>query len=148
VGAPAQQAGIGATPPASEVPPLDRNVIVLARAIEKHHQHGYERTLGHVKAEKILHIVEAHGMVDLGRSPVRMAAGPADFEHLLAVAAHGKKLRAFQDIRHPGDRKAYQFVPLPGLEQTAARMAEAFGPLASRIDDLIERFVGLDTDES
>ncbi len=27
-------------------------------------------------------------------------------------------------------------------------MEEAFGPLAARIDDLIERFVGLDTDES
>lgn len=142
------QAGMETTQPASDLPVLDRNVIVLARTIEKHQQYGFEKTLGHVKAEKILHIVEAHGAIDLGRSPTRMAAGPADFDHLLAVAAHGKKLEVFQDIQRSGDRKAYQFIPLPGLEQTAARMEEAFGPIAARIDDLIERFVGLDTDES
>jgi hypothetical protein len=140
--------GMETTQPTSNLPVLDRNVIVLARTIEKHQQHGFEKTLGHVKAEKILHIVEAHSAVDLGRSPTRMAAGPADFDHLLAVAAYGKKLGAFQDIRRPGDRKAYQFIPLPGLELTASRMEEAFGPHAAGIDDLIERFVGLDTDES
>ncbi|NJO82788.1 MAG: hypothetical protein HC828_08140 [Blastochloris sp.] len=86
----------------SKVPLLDRNVIVLARAIQQHKQHGFEKTLGHVKAEKILHIVEAHSTINLGRSPARLAAGPADFDHLLSVLAYGKKLGAFQDVKRSG----------------------------------------------
>ncbi len=77
VAAPVTLEEMEATQPTSDLPVLDRNVIVLARTIEKHQQYGFEKTLGHVKAEKILHLVEAHGAVDLGRSPTRMAAGPA-----------------------------------------------------------------------
>lgn len=137
-----------ATQPSSQLSPLDRHVILLSRIIEKHREHGYDKTLGHVKAEKIAHLAEAHYQAELGRTPIRHAAGPVDFQRFLAVIDRGKKLGAFYERERGGARKGYQFIPLPGLEQTAARMNEAFGPLTPHIDDLIDRFIGLDTDQT
>jgi hypothetical protein len=133
--------------------PLDRHVILLARVIERHRMYGsaFEKTLGHVKAEKIAHIIEGQCQINLGRVPERNAAGPVDFKQLLAVIARGKALGAFDELKRSGrqeNQKGYQFVPLPGLERVAARMDEAFGQLTPQIDALIDKFVGLNTDEA
>jgi hypothetical protein len=135
-------------PSATQLSSLDRHVILLARTLELHKKHGFEKTLGHVKAEKIVHLVEAHCGAELERVPVRETAGPADFRRLLDVIKRGKHLGAFQDKKRPGDRTAYQFVPLGALRKTAAKMDEAFGPNAVKIDNLVESLVGLNTDQA
>lgn len=134
--------------PSSPLSPVDRQVILLARIIQKHREHGFDNTLGHVKAEKLCHLTEAHYQAELGRKPVRDAAGPVDFKHLLAVLERGKKLGAFSDRQRDSDQKGYLFIPLPGLKQIAARMDEAFGSLVPHIDKFIDHFIGLDTDQT
>jgi len=39
----------------------------------------HDKTFGHVKAQKILHLVEAEADFDLGRTPIKDAAGPTTF---------------------------------------------------------------------
>lgn len=63
----------------------ERSAYILALAYERHRVARRERTFGHVKAQKILHLVEAEAGFDLGRAPIRDAAGPNDFQHMLAV---------------------------------------------------------------
>ncbi len=41
--------------------------------------------MGHVKAEKICHVIESFLDLDLGRHPARIEAGPADFKPLKQV---------------------------------------------------------------
>jgi len=54
---------------------------IVAFAYERHVAKNRVRNFGTVKAEKILHMVEAIGGIDLGRQPLREAAGPDDAKH-------------------------------------------------------------------
>jgi type I restriction enzyme S subunit len=56
---------------------------ILTIAYERHRLAGRESTFGHTKAQKLLHLVEAIAQIDLGRDPVKDAAGPNDFNHML-----------------------------------------------------------------
>lgn len=146
----------------------DAHLILMTRIIQRHRAYGsqnFAKTLGRVKAEKIAHIIEAHFGVDLGRAPVRDAAGPVDFAHLLSIIGRGKSLGVFQERRRSSSKskngdlwqsflgdehveKGYEFIPLSNFEQTANRMSDVFGKLSSQIDALIDTFIGLNTDES
>ena len=127
--------------------PLDQHVIFLARAIQKHAGTRFEKTLGHVKAEKLAHLAEGHLGVDFNRRPVKDAAGPVDFPHLKEVIARGRALGAFEDVRRQGDIEGYLFVPRPGLGKVAARLQEAFGETTARADKLINDLIGLNSHE-
>jgi type I restriction enzyme S subunit len=56
---------------------------ILAISYERHRLAGRDNTFGHTKAQKLLHLVEAIAQIDLGRDPVKDAAGPNDFDHML-----------------------------------------------------------------
>ncbi len=70
----------------------DLHAGILARAYQ-HHEHTprYLANFGHVKAEKIVHLVEAHLGIDLGREPVKAAAGPTIFPDSLMPSPVQKK---------------------------------------------------------
>lgn len=56
---------------------------VLLIAYERHRIAGRDHTFGHKKAQKLLHLIDAAAGIDLGRDPLKDAAGPNDFEHML-----------------------------------------------------------------
>jgi type I restriction enzyme S subunit len=56
---------------------------ILAVAYERHRIAGRDNTFGHKKAQKLLHLVEAVVGVEMGRDPIKDAAGPNDFNHML-----------------------------------------------------------------
>ncbi len=72
------------------------------------HQH-YEdsekaaQNFGHVKGEKIAHLVEAYLGIDLGRQPVKDAAGPNDYPHLMKVESRARKA-GFFNVKRIGSR--------------------------------------------
>ena len=77
--------------------PTDLHLAILGKIIMAHEAHPeHKSTLGHVKGEKICHIVENFLEIDLGRNPRRMAAGPADFPHLLKVESRCPRCTATQ----------------------------------------------------
>ena len=49
---------------------------IIAVAFDRHEQAGRQKTFGRVKAQKLLHLTEALVKIDLGREPVKDAAGP------------------------------------------------------------------------
>jgi len=73
----------------------ERSAYILTLAYERHRFARRERTFGHVKAQKILHLVEAVAGLDLGRAPIRDAAGPNDFKHMLAVEQWAREHERF-----------------------------------------------------
>lgn len=81
------------------LPPGDLHAAVLVMAFRLHEKHGNTQEFGHVKAEKIAHMIEARLGIELGRKPVKDAAGPLDFEQRRWVDKHAntKKWFKFED---------------------------------------------------
>ena len=69
---------------------------ILAFAHDRHERTQREKTFGRVKAQKTLHLVESIGGIDLGRSPIKDAAGPNDFPHMLRAEKWAKKHQFFE----------------------------------------------------
>jgi type I restriction enzyme, S subunit len=73
-----------------------RSAIIIALAFARHRAAGAERSFGHTKEQKIMHVVECHSGFDLGRNPQKDAAGPNDFQHMLKVEAWAEANRHFR----------------------------------------------------
>lgn len=127
----------------TEISPIDRQAIFLAWVVQRHRGTLHERTLGHVKAEKLAHLAEGHCGVEFGRTPMRAPRGPADFEQLKRVIARGTAWDAFTTVEREDADWGYQFVALSGLDQVAARFDEVFDTQAKPIAQLVELLVPL-----
>lgn len=137
-----------AVPPTDRAQPapaldLDAYAVFAALVVQRHQGTPHSRTLGHVKLEKIAHLGEACAGVDLGRRPRAMPRGPADFDLLTQVIAHGQALDAFDAPAREGSAWGYQFVALPQLDAIAGRFAEVFGARADRLAQIVELLVPL-----
>ncbi len=72
---------------------------ILAFAHARHAAAGRSANFGHVKAQKTLHAVEAFGGLDLGRHPIRDAAGPNDFAHMRQAEDWAKNQQFFEFVQ-------------------------------------------------
>ena len=75
---------------------------IVAFAYERHVARNRVRNFGTVKAEKILHMVEAIGGIDLGRQPSREAAGPDDAKHRHATWEWARSQHFFRFNKRSG----------------------------------------------
>ncbi|HZS92728.1 MAG TPA: hypothetical protein VFE42_35220 [Chloroflexota bacterium] len=146
---PEQSIPLEAHPPLAAVAGIsasatDRHVALLCRIIAVHQAARQMNTLGDVKAEKLVYLVEQVCGLDLGRAPVREAAGPADFPRLHRAVHRAKMRLAFEMLSRPGGRGFY-FKPLAGFQTRLAESDAILAPHTARIDRLIELFVGHDT---
>lgn len=123
---PTKLAGITAT---------DLHAGILAMAFRAHEANGSLNHFGHVKAEKIAHMVEAHLGIDLGRAPVKDAAGPNDYPRLMRVEHRARKAGFFRFHKEEGGyriTKLGQFGKL--VEQTRLKL----GDRSKDVDALLE----------
>lgn len=91
---------------------------MLALAYHAHQRIDNTQTFGHVKAEKIAHMTEAIGVVDLGRQPVKLAAGPADIGRFDRVREYAEANNYFRFVeRKTGGTKGYRFERLPDFDK-------------------------------
>lgn len=60
-----------------------KQAVVIAMAMNEHEALG--KSLYRTKGEKNVHVTEAQTVDDFGRQPLKMAAGPADFDYLVSV---------------------------------------------------------------
>jgi type I restriction enzyme, S subunit len=109
----------------------DLHAGLLAIAFDAHERRGKLSTFGHVKAEKISHMIESYIGIDLGRSPVKDAAGPNDFPHLQRVE-HRARMAGFFDFR-PVDGGGYQVKKLGQFDKLIQKTKDV---LASRTQDI------------
>ena len=112
----------------------DLHAGVLAMAYEQHREAGNEAYFTHVKAEKIAHMVEAHLGLDLGRAPVKDAAGPNDFPHLKKVEHRARKANYF-DFRQVGT--VYRVRKLGGFERLIGKTHDALGDRYGEVERLL-----------
>lgn len=113
----------------------DLHAGILARAFQLHDEQGKREVFTHVKAEKIAHMIEARLGIDLGRKPVKDAAGPNDFPHLKKVE-HRAKMANFFDFKQQRDGK-YQVNRLRGFDQHIKRTFDALGDRATEVEGLL-----------
>lgn len=123
----------------------DLHAGILARAYQYHEQNPKHLIhFGHVKAEKIAHLVEAHLGIDLERRPVKAAAGPNDYPHLKKVESRAKKANWFV-VRQQKADGAYVFHKERGFDALLGKTTKALGARATEVDTLIKLLLPLDT---
>ena len=84
---------------------------VIAFAFEQHEAAGTQSTFGRVKAQKFLQLVETEGRIDLGREPIKDAAGPNDFQHMLRAQSWAEQ-HEFFTFRERPDGPGFRFIKL------------------------------------
>jgi type I restriction enzyme, S subunit len=118
------------------ITPTDLHAGILAMAFEQHEKSGDPRLFTHVKAEKIAHMVEARLGLDLGRKPVKDAAGPNDFNHLKKVEYRARKAGYFDFNRVDG--VAYGIQKLRGFQRLIDRTRTALGDSYENVEHLLQ----------
>lgn len=114
----------------------DLHAGILALAYRHHEKHGKQAEFGHVKGEKIIHLVEALVGIDLGRAPVKDAAGPNDFPHLQKVEHRAKMADYFRFQRVEG--AAYRVTKLRKFDELITRTENALGERAAEVEKLLD----------
>lgn len=125
------------------VPEFVANVIALAYA--RHERQGRQKTFGRVKEQKTLHLVEAVAGIDLGRQPMRDAAGPNDFQHMLRAEKWAKANNFFEMVPHDG---RYEFRKLGAFEACMSKARQALVPYLPQLESAIDLLVPMDKVEA
>jgi len=126
----------------------DLHAGILARAYQHHEQNPRHLIhFGHVKAEKIAHLVEAHLGIDLERMPVKAAAGPNDYPHLKKVESRARKANWFVVWQQKADG-AYVFHKERGFDALLGKTTAALGDRATEVDALIKLLLPLNTKQA
>jgi type I restriction enzyme S subunit len=124
-------------------PQFAANVISFAYA--QHVNKQRERTFGRVKEQKVLHLVEAVGGVDLGRHPMKDAAGPNDFQHMLKAEDWAREREFFEMV----DRgNGYDFKKLKNFEKRLSDARKELGPYLNSIEKVIDLLIPMDSEEA
>lgn len=111
---------------------------IVAFAYERHVAKNRVRNFGTVKAEKILHMVEAIGGIDLGRQPSREAAGPDDATHRHATWDWARSQRFFRFNKRTGGGHDFEKLSFYSEMIEDARTAIAGSPVEKAIELLVD----------
>jgi type I restriction enzyme S subunit len=115
---------------------------VVAFAYERHVAKNRVRNFGTVKAEKILHMVEAIGGIDLGRQPLRQAAGPDDAKHRHATWDWARSQHFFRFNKRSGGGHDFE-----KLSSYSGMIEDARTAIAgTAVEKAIELLVDMDRD--
>ena len=126
-------------------PRTARYLAIVVRIIDAHRRFPGRTLLGRKKVEKIVHVIERHLGLDLGREPIRAAAGPLDMSRHKSVCRIAEERGIFQTIepeRHASEdaegdspREAIRFEPLDHFDQALAESVEDLGIRVAEVDD-------------
>lgn len=123
--------------------PTDLHAGILAKAYQMHEARGNERDFGHVKAEKIAHMIEADLGIDLGRQPIKDAAGPNDFQHLKKVEHRAKMADFFTFQRIEGG--PYRVKKAANVNAIIERTDRALTDRRGQVDRLLNLMLPMKT---
>lgn len=128
-------------------PEFAANVICFAYA--RHERQKREKTFGRVKEQKLLQFVESIGGIDLGRCPIKDAAGPNDFAHMLRAEAWAKAHNIFELVeRGKGKDKGYDFRKLDAFDKGLSAALEALKPYQQKLESVIDLLVPMDSENA
>lgn len=121
----------------TKVPEFSANVIALAHY--KHAANQRDRTFGHVKAQKILHLTESIACLDLGRNPIRDAAGLNDSDHMGKAKNWAKHNQFFEFVERTGG--GYDFIKLDRYDKMMANAITELKPYREKLSSVINLLV-------
>ena len=122
----------------------DLHAGIIARAYQLHENSKRLDYYGHVKAEKISHLVEGHLGIDLERVPFKDAAGPNDYPHLKKVESRARKAGWFE-VRQAQKDGAYVLTRLNGFDALVNKTANILGDRLSEVDTLLKLLLPMNT---
>ena len=132
----------------SSISTTDLHAGIIALAYSEHEKYPKQlHTLGHVKAEKIAHLVEYHLGIPLGRHPVKDAAGPNDYNHLKKIEHRANMVNWFSVQRREGGQ-GYYFTKKNGFEKLISKTTNALGEKNSEVINLIRMMLPLNTQQA
>ncbi len=121
-------------------PEYTANIIAIAFA--RHVKQDNEKTFGHVKTQKILHLIEAVGGIDLGREPIKDAAGPNDFEHMSKAEEWAKENKFFKFVKRDN---RYHFVKLSRFDKYLSKAVKVLDGQKDKYAKIIDLLVPLNS---
>jgi len=124
-------------------PEFTANVLAFAHYL--HAAKKRDKTFGRVKAQKTLHMVESIGDIDLGRKPIKDAAGPNDFPHMLRAENWAKENQFFELV----DRgKGYDFKKLSRYTEMIAGALAAVKPYRKELEKVVDLVAPMNSREA
>jgi type I restriction enzyme, S subunit len=117
---------------------------IIALAYDRHAAKKRDKTFGRVKAQKILHLSESIGGLDLGRIPIKDAAGPNDFKHMLR-AENWARLNHFFEFKKREASEGYGFKKLKAYDKLLADAADMTKPYAKTLERIIDLLLPMNT---
>jgi len=130
---------------ATTTPEFTANVICLAHFL--HAKEQRERTFGRVKAQKNLHLSESIGGIELGRQPIKDAAGPNDSAHMRSAENWAKEQQFFEFVKKPVGR-GYDFKKLPCYDEMKAKALAMLKPYRGRLEKVTRLLINKDTEQA
>jgi type I restriction enzyme S subunit len=128
-----------------DISTTDLHAGILAIAYQHHEEARRTHTFGHVKAEKIAHLVEAVAAMDLGRNPIKDAAGPNDYPHFQGVRHRAKKAGYFEFNKNG---TGYRFYKYSKFDDLIARTQSALGEQTAPMDRVINLVVPMTSQQA
>ena len=113
---------------------------VIAFAHYRHERQQSQKTFGHVKAQKALQLTESVGGIDLGRRPIKDAAGPNDFQHMLRATDWAVQHGFFEFVPRAGGT-GYDFKKLANFDSMITDALAATRPLSAALERAIDPIV-------
>ena len=125
----------------------DLHAGIIAMALNRHEKDGKLLYFGHVKAEKISHLIESHLGIDLERAPIKDAAGPNDYPHLKKVESRARKANWF-DVQQQQVEGAYTFTKKHGFDALVDKTTKALADKLADVDKLLTLLLPLNTKQA
>jgi restriction endonuclease S subunit len=120
---------------------------VLAYAHNWHASQQRDRTFGRVKAQKVLHMAESVAGVDMGRQPIKDAAGPNDFQHMLR-AEDWARSNLFFEFTPRLTGNGYDFKKLGDYNKLIGGALETVKPYKDKLDKILALMMPMNTREA
>jgi hypothetical protein len=114
-----------------------------------HWHEGQRRNLsyGRVKAQKFLHLAESVANVDLGRQPIKDAAGPNDFQHMLRAEEWAKSQQYFEFTpKRTGN--GYDFKKLSNYNKSINSALAAVKPYRDQLEKILGLMLPMNTQQA
>lgn len=121
---------------------------IMAAAYHWHASQSREKTFGRVKAQKTLHLMESLANIDLGRQPIKDAAGPNDFQHMQRAEDWARDLGFFEFVKRPTGQRGYDFRKGARYGDLVAEAMQALAPYEHVLKRVVKVLMPLNTAET
>jgi hypothetical protein len=119
---------------------------ILALGYSKHKAANRDRTYGRVKGQKVLHLVESIGGLELGRVPIKDAAGPNDSAHMRKAESWAADNDYFIFIQRSGG--GYDFVKGKAFDRLYAGAHARLAAHRAEIERIVDLLLPMDSKEA